>query len=102
MPLLRLLGPPERLQERGGKESRLSTLIKKVVARKPSSIVVKGMDGIFIRRGNCCPPGPGDPLIGFITRGRGVTVHTRECQGVELTRRGRRRDLGGGTKAVHP
>ncbi len=104
MPLLRLLVPPERLQERGGKESRLSTLIKKVVSRKPSSIVVKGMDGIFIRLGNCCHPVPGDPIIGFITRGRGVTVHTRECpkvleldpeRSIEVT-------WEAGTKAVHP
>jgi GTP pyrophosphokinase len=104
MPLLRLLVPPERLQERGGKESRLSTLIKKVVARKPSSIVVKGMDGIFIRLGNCCHPVPGDPIIGFITRGRGVTVHTRECPKVLELDPARSIEVTweAGTKAVHP
>lgn len=104
MPLLRLLVPPERLQERGGKESRLSTLIKKVVARKPSAIVVKGMDGIFIRLGNCCHPVPGDPIIGFITRGRGVTVHTRECPKVLELDPARSIEVtwAAGTKAVHP
>ncbi|MEW6721471.1 MAG: bifunctional (p)ppGpp synthetase/guanosine-3',5'-bis(diphosphate) 3'-pyrophosphohydrolase [Thermodesulfobacteriota bacterium] len=104
MPLLRRLVPAEQLQERGGKESRLSTLIKKVVARKPSSIVVKGMDGIFIRLGNCCHPVPGDPIIGFITRGRGVTVHTRECPKVLEVDPARAIEVTweAGTKAVHP
>jgi GTP pyrophosphokinase len=104
MPLLRRLVPADQLQERGGKESRLSSLIRKVVARKPSSIVVKGMDGIFIRLGNCCHPVPGDPIVGFITRGRGVTVHTKEClkvleldpaRAIEVT-------WEEGTKAIHP
>ncbi|MBP2673243.1 MAG: relA, partial [Deltaproteobacteria bacterium] len=103
MPLLRRLVPSDQLQERG-KESRLSSLIKKVVSKKPSAIVVKGMDGIFIRLGNCCHPVPGDPIVGFITRGRGVTVHTKECpkilemdpaRAIEVT-------WEAGTKAVHP
>ena len=104
MPLLRLLVPPERLQERGGKESRLSSLIKKVVSRKPSSIIVKGMDGIFIRLGNCCHPVPGDPIIGFITRGRGVTVHSKECPKVLELDPARSIEVTweAGTKAAHP
>ena len=104
MPLLRLLVPAERMQERGGKESRLSSLIKKVVARKPSSIIVKGMDGIFIRLGNCCHPVPGDPIIGFITRGRGVTVHSKECPKVLELDPARSIEVTweAGTKAAHP
>ncbi len=103
MPLLRRLVPADQLQERG-KESRLSSLIKKVVARKPSSIVVKGMDGIFIRLGNCCHPVPGDPIVGFITRGRGVTVHTNECPKVREIDPARAIEVTweAGTKAIHP
>jgi len=103
MPLLRRLVPPEQLQEKG-KESRLSTLIKRVVSRKPSSIIVKGMDGIFIRLGNCCHPVPGDPIIGFITRGRGVTVHSKECPKVLEIDPARAIEVTWeeGTKAVHP
>ncbi len=103
MPLLRRLVPPERLQEKG-KESRLSTLIKKVVSRRPSSITVKGMDGIFIRLANCCHPVPGDPIIGFITRGRGVTVHSKECPKVLEVDPARAIEVSWeeGTKAVHP
>jgi GTP pyrophosphokinase len=103
MPLLRRLLPAEQLQEKG-KESRLSTLIRKVVTRRPSSVVVKGMDSIFIRLGNCCHPVPGDPIVGFITRGRGVTVHSKECPKVLESDPARAIEVSweAGTKAVHP
>ena len=103
MPLLRLLVPQERLQERGGKESGLSTIIRKA-AEKPNSITVKGMDGIFIRLGNCCHPVPGDPIIGFITRGRGVTVHSKDCHKVLELDPARAIEVTweAGTKDVHP
>ncbi len=103
MPLLRRLVPPEQLQEKV-KESRLSSLIRKVVMRKPSSVVVKGMDGIFIRLGNCCHPVPGDPIVGFITRGRGVTIHSKECPKVLESDPERAIEVSWeeGTKTVHP
>jgi GTP diphosphokinase / guanosine-3',5'-bis(diphosphate) 3'-diphosphatase len=43
---------------------------------------VKGVGDLLIRFGKCCHPIPGDPIIGFITRGKGVTVHLRSCQTV--------------------
>jgi GTP pyrophosphokinase len=103
MPLLRRLLPPDQLHEKSH-ESRLSTLIRKVVTRRPSSVIVKGMDSIFVRLANCCRPVPGDPIVGFITRGRGVTIHSKDCpkglesdpeRAVEVT-------WEAGTKAVHP
>ncbi|MDR2488427.1 MAG: bifunctional (p)ppGpp synthetase/guanosine-3',5'-bis(diphosphate) 3'-pyrophosphohydrolase [Desulfovibrio sp.] len=51
-------------------------------ASKPAtadSVVVKGVDDILIRFANCCNPVPGDPIIGYTSRGRGVTVHTADC-----------------------
>jgi len=103
MPLLRRLVPADRMQEKV-KESRLSTLIRKVVTRRPSAVVVKGMGGIFIRLGNCCRPVPGDPIVGFITRGRGVTVHSKECPKVLESDPARAIEVSWevGTKAVHP
>ncbi|HEY6097128.1 MAG TPA: RelA/SpoT family protein, partial [Candidatus Deferrimicrobium sp.] len=103
MPLLRRLVPADQLQEKT-KESRLSTLIRKVVTRRPSSVIVKGMDGIFIRPGNCCRPVPGDPIVGFITRGRGVTIHSKECPKVLESDPARAVEVTweAGTKAVHP
>ena len=44
-----------------------------------SGVRVDGMDHVLVRFGRCCSPLPGDPVDGFITRGRGVTVHTRDC-----------------------
>ncbi len=52
---------------------------RRTVRRAPTGIRVAGIDDVMIRWGKCCSPLPGDPIIGFITRGRGVTVHTRTC-----------------------
>jgi guanosine-3',5'-bis(diphosphate) 3'-pyrophosphohydrolase len=47
--------------------------------RSDSSVTVKGVDDVLARFAKCCGPVPGDPIVGFITRGRGITVHTRDC-----------------------
>jgi GTP pyrophosphokinase len=44
-----------------------------------NAIIVENLDDVLIRFGRCCNPLPGDSIIGFITRGRGVTVHTATC-----------------------
>ncbi|HEY3490835.1 MAG TPA: bifunctional (p)ppGpp synthetase/guanosine-3',5'-bis(diphosphate) 3'-pyrophosphohydrolase [Candidatus Deferrimicrobiaceae bacterium] len=78
LPLLRRLVPPDQLQEKP-KGSRLGALIRHVASRNPSAIVVKGVDDVFVRLANCCHPVPGEPIVGFITRGRGVTIHAGDC-----------------------
>ncbi|MDX1958615.1 MAG: bifunctional (p)ppGpp synthetase/guanosine-3',5'-bis(diphosphate) 3'-pyrophosphohydrolase [Leptospiraceae bacterium] len=47
--------------------------------KKDISIVVGGLKDILVRYASCCTPIPGDPVVGFITRGRGVTVHKQDC-----------------------
>jgi len=42
-------------------------------------ITLTGVDDVMARFAKCCSPVPGDPIVGFITRGRGITVHTRDC-----------------------
>ncbi|MCG8500377.1 MAG: bifunctional (p)ppGpp synthetase/guanosine-3',5'-bis(diphosphate) 3'-pyrophosphohydrolase [Firmicutes bacterium] len=47
-----------------------------------NGIVVKGIDNCLVRLARCCNPVPGDSIIGYITRGRGVSVHTEDCPNV--------------------
>jgi GTP pyrophosphokinase len=54
-------------------------------AKRTSGVTVKGMDGILVRFAGCCNPVPGDDIIGFISRGRGVTVHRRDCTNLKHT-----------------
>ena len=49
---------------------------------RQGGVRVKGVGDLMVRFGKCCHPIPGDPIIGFITRGKGVTVHLRNCQTV--------------------
>ncbi len=51
-----------------------------------NGIIVKGDPGMAVRFGNCCNPLPGDPIIGYITRGRGVSVHRADCPNVSNLR----------------
>lgn len=48
-----------------------------------NGIIVHGDPGMAVRFGNCCNPLPGDPIIGYITRGRGVSVHRADCTNAE-------------------
>ena len=52
---------------------------KKHEAHSSNGIVVKGIDDVLVRLSHCCNPVPGDEIIGFVTRGRGVSVHRKDC-----------------------
>ena len=78
--LISKLLPEEKIKARQEqKESRLSSVINKLKGRSSSAVEVGGMDDIMIRYGKCCNPLPGDEIVGFITRGQGVTIHTSDC-----------------------
>lgn len=47
--------------------------------RPSDSVIVKGIDHVLVRLSKCCNPVPGDSIIGFVTRGRGVSVHRSDC-----------------------
>ncbi|MBX3181121.1 MAG: bifunctional (p)ppGpp synthetase/guanosine-3',5'-bis(diphosphate) 3'-pyrophosphohydrolase [Polyangiaceae bacterium] len=61
------------------KTTMVESLVRKVTRRDNTGIRVSGIDDILIRYAKCCSPVAGDPIIGFITRGRGVTIHRRDC-----------------------
>ena len=50
-------------------------------------VVVKGLPDVWVRLGRCCTPVPGDEIIGFVTRGQGVSVHRTDCPNVKSLRR---------------
>ena len=52
---------------------------KKHEAHTSNGIVVKGIDDVLVRLSRCCNPVPGDDILGFVTRGRGVSVHRADC-----------------------
>ena len=73
--------PPEKLDKEKKEESRLQRLTK-IIRREPSGIQIRGIQDMMVRFGKCCNPLPGDPISGYITRGRGVTVHTADCPNI--------------------
>jgi len=61
--------------------SRVTDFAKKLVGRtSKTGVQIGGVDDVLVRFGRCCNPVPGDTIAGFITRGRGVTVHTANCE----------------------
>ena len=61
------------------KEGRIESIVRKVTGKDNQGIVLNGIDDVLVRYTKCCNPLPGDEIVGFITRGRGVTVHRRNC-----------------------
>ncbi len=50
-------------------------------------VMVKGLPDVWVRLGRCCTPVPGDDIVGFVTRGQGVSVHRADCPNVKTLRR---------------
>jgi len=72
-------GQPEE-QEPKEKESKTKKFTEKV---EQEGILIHGLNDILIHLGRCCTPIPGDEVVGYITRGRGVTVHRENCANIK-------------------
>jgi GTP pyrophosphokinase len=70
--------PEQQIDERPVPEGALRKLFRRVTGQEPG-VRVSGVEDVLIRFGKCCGPLPGERILGFITRGRGVTVHAVDC-----------------------
>jgi guanosine-3',5'-bis(diphosphate) 3'-pyrophosphohydrolase len=71
--------PAEELAEREEREEGAIRRLFRRMSGQGTGVRVSGVGDVLVRFGKCCEPLPGERILGFITRGRGVTVHTVEC-----------------------
>ena len=91
--LARIL-PDSEIEKREKKqEGALQRLMRLVSRQSKSGVTVSGLDDMLVRFAKCCQPLPGERIAGFITRGRGVTVHAQDCPKVLETDPQRRIDV---------
>ena len=106
--LTRLLGEPAKSTEPAAPDSAptLVKTVKRMLGFGEAPLIVKGHGDLLVYRAKCCNPIPGDEIVGYITRGRGVAVHTRACPNVQnLLYQTERRiavEWGGATTATFP
>lgn len=75
-------GDEKKLEEINSYSQKLSKTVRKK-SNKDNAVIVDGMNDVMVRMARCCNPIPGDPIMGYITRGRGITVHHVDCTRVE-------------------
>lgn len=64
--------------------SQVASRIVETFSGRPAGVMVGDGDNVMVRFAQCCNPIPGDPIIGFVTRGRGIVIHRRDCNQVSL------------------
>lgn len=74
--------PPEKAEESPVPYEKSSKEARRSRKKRRQGILIHGLDDIMIHLGRCCTPVPGDDVVGYITRGRGVTVHREDCSNV--------------------
>ncbi len=83
--IARVLGEPAKGEEPETSDAKptLVKTVKRMLGFGEAPLIVKGHDDLLVYRAKCCNPIPGDEIVGYITRGRGVAVHTRACPNVQ-------------------
>lgn len=85
--------PKEEMKGQPEQTGKFEKVLDKLRRKPKSAIKIQGVDDILVRFAKCCNPVPGDPITGFVTRGRGVTVHTIDCPHVLESDPNRRIDV---------
>ncbi|WEV24451.1 bifunctional (p)ppGpp synthetase/guanosine-3',5'-bis(diphosphate) 3'-pyrophosphohydrolase [Streptomyces sp. 71268] len=80
--LVQALGGEDAASEDIAESTPLRTRTKRRSSADPG-VVVKGVEDVWVKLARCCTPVPGDPIIGFVTRGSGVSVHRADCVNVD-------------------
>lgn len=76
--LLKRVIPTEKLDSAPDKE-RIEKIIKTITSSSEGGVLIRGYDDVMIRFANCCSPLPGEDIVGYITRGKGITIHRSDC-----------------------
>jgi guanosine-3',5'-bis(diphosphate) 3'-pyrophosphohydrolase len=79
--LLTKLSPQGTLKEKAP-EATITTVVKRVLGTGTDKIKVRGFDDLLVFRAKCCNPIRGEQIVGYITRGKGVSVHSVACPNV--------------------
>jgi GTP pyrophosphokinase len=77
--LVSVMGGPAALDEEVADAVPTAVTARVSRSRSDAGVVVKGADDVWIKLARCCTPVPGDDVVGFVTRGSGVSVHRRDC-----------------------
>ena len=92
-------GQPESAPPSELRTGRLEGFVRRVTGKDEGGIRLNGIDDVLVRYARCCNPLPGDDILGFITRGRGLTIHRRGCPKAFDTDPERRVEIAWDTKA---
>ncbi len=77
---LRALWPDQPLSEQPDKPSPLTRLVDQIKGSR--GVKIQGITDVMVRYSQCCQPVPGDDVVGYITRGRGVSIHRSDCPNI--------------------
>ncbi len=84
--IAKYLGPEKFAELDTQKESKLRSgmrAVRRLIRLGDDAIVVRGVDDLMVTRARCCNPLRGEDIVGYVTRGKGVAVHTRRCKNVK-------------------
>jgi GTP pyrophosphokinase len=81
--VIKQLAPERTIRQPKGEESRLEKVVRRVLGRQDDGILVQGESDLMVSRAKCCNAIRGEEIIGYITVGRGISVHALTCRNVE-------------------